>query len=80
MEWKKISLRVFKSSAVYLHSTMFKFYLQNTIFHTNSISEILLYFYNVLYSGISRFLPYLFTNFLCLYIKILVCLKITYGD
>ena len=47
MEWK-IPLRVFKSSIVYLQNTMFQFYLQNTKFHTTN-------FYNVLYSGISRF-------------------------
>ena len=62
MEWK-IPLRVVKSSAVYLQSIMFQFYLQNIIFHTNNISELLLYFYNVLYNGISRFLLYLFTTF-----------------
>ena len=53
MEWK-IPLRVFKSSTVYLQSTMFQFYLQSTIFHTN-ISELLLYVNNVMYNGISRF-------------------------
>ena len=54
MEWK-IPLRVVKrSTTVYLQRTMFQFYLQNTIFHTN-ISELLQYFYNVLYKGISTF-------------------------
>ena len=62
MEWK-IPLKVFKSSTVYLQRTMFQFYLQNTVLHTNNISELLLYFYNVLYNGISRFLLYLFTTF-----------------
>ena len=51
-----------KFSTVYLQCTMFQFYLQNTIFDTN-ISELLLYFYNVLYNGISRFLLYLLTIF-----------------
>ena len=46
MEWK-IPPRVFKSSTVYLQSIMFQFYLQNTVFHTNNISELLLYSYNV---------------------------------
>ena len=54
MEWK-ILLRVSKSSIVYLQSTMFQFYLQNTMFLTN--------FYDVLYNGISRFLKYLLTTF-----------------
>ena len=63
MEWK-IPLRVFKSSIVYLQSIMFQFYLQKkTVFHTNNISELLLYFYNVSYNDISRFLLYLFTTF-----------------
>ena len=46
MEWK-IPLRVFKSSTIYLQSTKFQFYLQNTMFHTNNISELLEYFYDV---------------------------------
>ena len=41
MEWK-IPLKVFKSSTVYLQITMFQFYLQNTVLHTNNISELLI--------------------------------------